>query len=423
MPSFAYSAVNTAGKTISGQVETSTKAEAYRRLQRDGLTPMRVNVLTVGAASAANTAAGPLSAREKEKIDVLSGVGPRLKKAQLILFTEEIADLLEAGLQLDQALRVISERQADPVLRRIGERLRVQLRDGTDFSKALKNASPTFDSLYTNMVAAGEAGGSLPPILRRLATTIQQMNDLNNKVVSAMIYPMFMIGACILLMVVFMTVLVPQLTELLKKSGQKLPVVTDLLIQTSKFVQQTWWMFLLGLLIAFFSFRGYVATPKGRLWWDRVKLGLPLFGPVLATRLYAQLCQGMANLVHNGIPLLNGLRLMSRATPNVYLQEVLTDAGKEVDDGVSLSNALRRSHQFPELMLDIIAVGEQTGRIGHSLEKAGVRYDKELDKRIKRLTGLISPIVLIFMAIVVTIVAYAIVSAIFQSVSSVRTRT
>ncbi|MEM7387093.1 MAG: type II secretion system F family protein, partial [Verrucomicrobiota bacterium] len=169
-------------------------------------------------------------------------------------------------------------------------------------------------------------------------------------------------------------------------------------------------------------FQLVVARPEGRAWWDQVKLKIPLFGPVMATRFYAGFCQALANLVVNGVPLLSGLRLMERATPNLFFRRLLTEVIASVGGGSSLSDGMRQARHFPNILVDMMAVGEQTGRLGHSLEKAALRYDKELDSRIKRLTALISPVIIIVMAVVVTIVAYSIVTAIFQSVSGIRGR-
>jgi general secretion pathway protein F/type IV pilus assembly protein PilC len=346
----------------------------------------------------------------------------KLKRAQLILFTEELADLLDGGLQIEQALRVMQERQEAVAIRRIAGILREQLREGSTVAKALKKASPSFDDLYCNLVAAGEVTGSLSSILRRLAKNLTIMAELQSKVASAMIYPAFLIGACTLLMIVFMTFMVPQITDLLAKSGQQLPAATQVLIRVNAFLGQWWWIILTVLTIAGLLFKGYISSPKGLLWWHQAKLKLPLFGPIIATRFYAQFAHSLGNLVNNGVPLLNSIKLVSRISNNVFIQALLTKVSASVAEGSPLSSSLRKIGQFPMMLVDMLAVGEQTGQLGKSLEKCAVRYDKELDKRIKRMTALISPVILVFMAVVVGIVAYSIVTAIFQSVSGIRGR-
>jgi type II secretory pathway component PulF len=216
MPAFAYTALTSTGQTVTGSVTVGSRAEAFRKIEAQALTPVKVTQEEKSDAAKAKIAAdeGPV----------------KLKRAQLILFTEELADLLDGGLQIDQAFRVMQERQEADALRRIASTMRNELREGSTVAKALRKASPSFDDLYCNLAAAGEVSGSLPSILRRLANNLAVMADLQAKVTQAMIYPAFLIGACIVLMVVFMTFMVPQIMDLMGKNGQKLPAATQLLI-------------------------------------------------------------------------------------------------------------------------------------------------------------------------------------------------
>ncbi|SKA98686.1 type IV pilus assembly protein PilC [Prosthecobacter debontii] len=411
MPSFSYTALNASGQTITGSLAVGSKAEVFRKLEAQALTPIKV---AEEAKSAQASAAAAAKLEDNQPV--------RLKRAQIILFTEELADMLDGGLQIDQALRVIAERQEDVALRRVSTILRDQLREGSTVAKALKKASPSFDDLYCNLVAAGEVSGSLSEILRRLAQNLAVMAELQAKVTSAMIYPAFLVSACVVLMIVFMTVMVPQITDLLAKSGQKLPFATQMLISFNTFLAQWWWVILAVLIITGLSFKAYIATPRGLMWWHETKLKLPLFGPVIATRFYAQFAHSMGSLVGNGVPLLNSIRLVSKISANVFIQSLLAKVTGLVAEGGALSSSLKKVSHFPLMLVDMIAVGEQTGMLGKSLEKCATRYDKELDKRIKRMTALISPIIIVFMAIIVGVVAYSIISAVFQSVNGIKSR-
>jgi general secretion pathway protein F/type IV pilus assembly protein PilC len=190
----------------------------------------------------------------------------------------------------------------------------------------------------------------------------------------------------------------------------------------SDFAAHWWWLIIVICTAAFLIFRGFIGTAQGRAWWDRAKLDAPLFGPVLSSRFYAQFCGSLGNLVNNGVPLLNGLKLSARATVNVFLKDLINKSSTIVGEGASLSYALRKVGYLPTLMLDMIAVGEQTGHLGKALEKVAQRYDKELDKRIKRMTAMITPVVLVIMAVIVGGVAYAVVTSIFQSMAGLRGR-
>ncbi|MFM7604879.1 MAG: type II secretion system F family protein, partial [Prosthecobacter sp.] len=213
MPAFTYTALTSTGQTVSGSLTMATKAEVFRQLEAQALTPVKVlqdEKAATHQAKKAEETSGPV----------------KLKRTQLILFTEELADMLDGGLQIEQALRVMQERQEAESLRRVAATLRNEIREGSTVAKALKKASPSFDELYCNLAAAGEVSGSLPSILRRLAQNLAVMADLQSKVTSAMIYPAFLISACIVLMVVFMTFMVPQITDLMSKNGQQLPAAT-----------------------------------------------------------------------------------------------------------------------------------------------------------------------------------------------------
>lgn len=408
MPSFTYTALTSNGQQVSGSIQVGSRLEAFRKLEAQALIPLKV----AEDAAAAKSKAAAQAADKAEPI--------KLKRQQIILFTEEMADLLDGGLQIDQALRVMEERQEAAALRKIANRLREDIREGSTVAKALRKASPSFDDLYCNLVAAGEVSGQLPPILRRLAGNLTVLQDLQSKVTQAMIYPAFLIGACVVLMVVFMTFMVPQITDLLAKSGQKLPVATQMLIAFNGFIGTWWWLILTILILLVLLFRAYIGTPKGLMWWHEFKLKMPLAGPVMATRFYAQFAHSLGNLITNGVPLLSSIKLVSKISANVFIQSLLTKVTAMVAEGTSISGALRKVGHFPTLLVDMIAVGEQTGQIGKSLEKAAVRYDKELDKKIRRMTAMISPVIIIFMAVIVGVVAYSIVTAIFQSVSGIR---
>jgi general secretion pathway protein F/type IV pilus assembly protein PilC len=410
MPSFSYIALTSAGQQSSGKVQAASRSDVFRQLEAKSLTPIKVS----------EDASAKTAAKDKATAEAARTEPIKIKRAQLILFTEELADLLDGGLQIDQALRILEDRQDSVQIRRISGILRTEIREGSTISKALKKASPSFDDLYLNLVSAGEVTGSLSEVLRRLAANLTVLQDLQAKVTQAMIYPALLILACIALLVVFMTVLVPQLTDLLKDSGSKLPPATEMLLAGTGFLERWWWLILAFVIAVALVFRGIIATPKGRLWWHTSQLTLPLFGPVISTRLYAQFAHSLGNLVNNGVPLLNGIKLATRAMSNLYLQGILNRAIALIGEGSSLSGALRKVGGFPTLLTDMVAVGEQTGSLGRSLEKSGLRYDKELDGKIKRLTTLISPAIMIFMAVIVGVVAYSIVTAIFSISQGVR---
>jgi type II secretory pathway component PulF len=222
------------------------------------------------------------------------------------------------------------------------------------------------------------------------------------------------------LIFLFMTYLVPQLTTLFRKTGKDLPVLTRLLVQTSDFFSLYWWAILAGIVAVVVGFLQLIRTKAGKRWWHRTPLNIPLFGSVLRGRFYSQFSQTMANLIENGIPLLNSLRLMTSATSNLHLRALMEKVVDSVGEGGSLSRALQKIGEFPPLYIDMIGVGEQTGDLAMALERIGRRYDKELNIQIQRLTSLVQPVVILVMAGMVGLIAYSIINGIFDAVSGLR---
>jgi type II secretory pathway component PulF len=412
MALFSYNAVSQDGGRVSGQVEAQSRAEAFRKLDRERLQPIS---LVQQEGVEANGTAPPRSGDEPVETRNI-----RLSGSQIILFTEEMSDLLDAGMQLEPALRVMEGRNELSSIKTVASALRQQVREGNSLSSALRVVSPSFGDLFCNLVAAGELSGSLPELLRRQAVFLVTLDDLRKKVVSALIYPAMIFVLGIGLIFLFMSYLVPQLTTLFQKTGRDLPVLTRVLVQTSDVFSHYWWAILASIIAVVVGFLQTIRMPLGRQWWHRTQLRLPLFGSVLRGRFYAQFSETMANLIANGIPLLNSLRLMTSAIGNLHIRGLMEKVVEMVREGGTLSRALQRTGEFPPLFIDMIAVGEQTGDLAKALERVGRRYDKELNIKIQRLTALVQPVVILVMAAMVGVIAYSIINGIFDAVSGLR---
>lgn len=237
-----------------------------------------------------------------------------------------------------------------------------------------------------------------------------------------MIYPLTVLLACAVLIFVFSTVLMPSLSEMMQKTGQDLPMVTILLIRFTDFMAKWWWLILTVLAVAGVSFRVLISTRKGRIWWDGYKMKIPAFGPVILGRFYAQFCHTLSNLVNNGVPLLNGLKLVSKGTPNHFIRNHLEAVVLDVGEGSSLARAMSKTEAFPEALVDRVAIGEQTGELGKAFSKAAAKYDEDLDVRISRLTTVVPTVMLVFVALIVGVVAYSMITTIFGSMAGIRSR-
>ncbi len=410
MPSFLYEAVSRAGERVRGELVAQNRADAFRKLDRDRLQPIKIQEKD-GATSSAQPVGQP---RLLTKVS--------LSRGQVILFTEELSDLLDAGLQIEQALRVMEARKELSKIKQIAAALRVRVREGSSLSNALRQVSSSFGDLYCNLVSAGEISGSLPELLKRQAAFLATIDDLQKRVVSALIYPAMIFVLGLGLIFLFMTYLVPQMTVLFEKTGKNVPFLTRLLIDVSAFFSHYWWAILASVALASFGFWQLIRHPRGKKWWHRVQLKIPVFGSVLRGRFYAQFAQTLANLLGNGLPLLSAMQLMRGATLNEHWRRALSEVTDYVGEGGAFSRGLQRLTDFPSLFIDMVAVGEQTGDLAKALDKVGKKYDKELNLRIQRLTSMVQPVIILVMALMVGVIAYSIINGIFDAVSGLQTR-
>ena len=426
MPLFAYKALASNGSVTTGEIDAADRPEALRLLDKKGLQP--VNLKESSSASVPSAAKNKAKAKPEETLrqpaakadeDEKIPDGPvKLKRSEVVMFTEELSDMLGAGLQLEPALKSMENRQELGNLKVVSFKIRQIVRDGVNFSVALKKASPSFGPLYCSLAAAGEASGALDEILKRQAHYLKTLAELQGRLILAMIYPAFLILAGIGVSIVFVTTLIPQLTALIESTpGGKIPLGAAILIAASDFLKKWWLVMVITLLAGAIFFKAWKDNDANKPAWDRMKLKLPLIGPVITSRFYVQFLETMANLVHNGLPLYRALELSRDATQNRSLRGHLDGVISQVGDGRSFSKAMIRSGAFPPLLIDMISVGEQTGKIDLSLRRAAERYDKELDKDLQRIMALIMPTVLIIMALLIGTMAYLMINAIFSTIS------
>jgi general secretion pathway protein F len=430
MPLFAYKALAANGSVTTGEIDATDRPEALRLLDRKGLQPVNLKETSGAAAPRKAKATGKTKAEDapraksKAKNDTDEAPIPegpiKLKRQEVVLFTEELSDMLGAGLQLEPALKSMENRQELGNLKAVSFKIRQIVRDGVNFSVALKKVSPSFGPLYCSLAAAGEASGALDVILKRQAHYLKTLAELQARLILAMIYPAFLIIAGIGVSIVFVTTLIPQLTALIESTpGGKIPLGAAILIALSDFLTKWWLVVVLTLIASFIFFKAWKDNEANKPAWDRIKLKLPLIGPVITSRFYVQFLETMANLVGNGLPLLRALELSRDATQNRSLRVELDRVIAQVGDGRSFSKALIRNGHFPPLLIDMISVGEQTGKIDMSLRRAAERYDKELDKDLQRIMALVMPSVLIIMAGLIGAMAYLMITAIFQTISNI----
>ena len=408
MAVFAYQGTGLDGQKRTGELEAPSRSEALRKLANDRIQPLSL-VAKADMVQGKSVRAAATPTR--------TGAAPghvRLSRGQVIQFTDELSDFLSSGLQLEPALQLMERREKKSAIKDVSAYLREKVRDGTSFSEALRTASPGFDDLYCNLVAAGEASGALAPMLKRQAKHLVDMQDLRNRVKIALIYPTVLVLAGIGAVAVFMTVLVPQMIKMFNKTGGSMPLATFLLIKASNGLHHYGLIILVAataLIVAFFA---YIGQPAGRRWWDASKLKIPLLGPLLVSSFYSQFCQTMANLLQNGLPLLGALKLTTGATGNVFYRSLLYRITDLVGEGTSLTRAMKSVGHFDANLRDLLKVGEQTGDLGVALDKVGARYEKEIQVKIDRIMAIVPLLIISALGLLVVLIAWSMLGGIFK---------
>lgn len=413
MPTFAYSANSPTG-LVTGELTASDRAEAFALLGKKKIQPIKLELV---ATIAAAKPSGKGTAAATSTTPVVKGP-IRLKLQQVVLFVEELADLVGAGIQLEPALATMERRRELSGIKSLAAQLRTKVRDGMSFSKAVASTSPSFGGLFCALASAGEASGSLGTILKRQAQYMRALQALRSKVLSALLYPAFLIVAAVSVTLLFVVYLIPKLTEMLDSTGGSLPLAARIILKISDTFKATWWMLLLAGAATFILGRAWVARPESAVPWSRFKLRLPLFGSIFRARFYVQFLETMANLLGNGLTMVHAMQLTHQAIENPYLRKEFEEVMRHVGEGVALSRALDRSGQFPPLLIDMVSVGEQTGDMSAALARAAERFDRELSKKIDTLAALIQPLIVCLMAGMVGLMAYLMMTTIFQTISS-----
>ena len=438
MPRFAYRARNAQGQLVEGQVEAGDRATAIQLIEQKRCVPIKIEAaggdpksatpkVNGNAKTAANSMSSAVATRPVAAAPVVVPVatgGAKLSHGQRLFFTEQLSYLLSAGMTLDEALGILVKRLKQPALQQLTAGLHKSLLDGRSFSQALRDYPRIFSSLYVNLVMAGEASGALSDILGRLVKHLGSMKQLRDRVQQALIYPAFLAVVGLALVIIFITVMVPQLNAFFNNTnGGTLPLPTRILIGVNEVVVKFWWLGVAAGFAAYALFKMLTRSPAGRLAWDRMRLGAPALGSVMRYSFYAQFARTMGTLLQNGVTLLRTMELLEDMSGNSFLRGCMHRSHAALVDGSSLSNALSREQVFPELYLDMMAVGEQSGRFAETMQMVADVYERELDGRIKIATAIIPPIIVVMIAVVVGAVVFSIISAVFSVTNSLQVNT
>jgi type II secretory pathway component PulF len=423
MPEFRYVARNCEGKLIEGVLTCPDRAAAIHHVERERAVPIRIEPVQATNPAPPTESRPPAqpSRASEPAAEMLAPVKTdRIGHNQLYLFTEQLAHLLTAGMTLDEGLGIMVRRLKHPRLGGLSKALHQSLVEGRSLSQAMREYPLIFSSLYANMVAAGEASGALPDILKRLVRHLAGIKALRDKVQQALVYPALLVLVGAALIVVFIKVMVPQLMGFFAKTGQTLPLPTRILLEINRLLTAYGWLVLLTGAGLYFAFKAFTKSPEGRKSWDTLVWKLPVFSGILRYRYYAQFARTLGTLMENGVTLLRSLELLEEISGNLYVRDRMTAVRKAVMDGATMSVALGEQQLFPELFIDMMAVGEQAGKFGQTMGMIADVYERELDKQVQITTSLVPPLVMLGIAAVVGLVVYGILSAVFSLTSGLR---
>ena len=411
MANFGYVALNAQKAKVSGAIEAADRRGALAALKAQGLTP-----LSISEQAAPKEAKGKQGGESFWKLS--SGPAKRMKPAEVLLFTSELADLIEAGMTLGAALNSLAN-QGDPNsgICVVSADLRDRIMRGEAFSDAVNAHPKTFPGIYGNMVRAGEASGAMVEVLHRLTEHYERNQSMKSKIVSAMTYPAIVLGMGVVAVIFAMVKIVPQFTELFASMGRELPLPTRMLMAMSDGLIKYGVVYAVAAVALIVLLRKW-CTGSGRMKWDGFKLRMPLVKGLIASGAFASLAYTMQTLLANGVNVLQALRISEETCGNAVIGAELRKARERVTDGTTISGPLAQSGVFPRMMTDMMALGEQTGNLPNALGHIGKRYEAELNRNIKVFTTALEPLLIILVAVVVGFVAIAILSAVFSATSA-----
>ena len=381
MPNYVWKGRNRAGLVQEGVLAADSKDIALSSLRRQ-------NIVVTGI-------------RERGKEISLTKVGRRVPPKTLAIFTRQFSVMIDAGLPLVQCLEILANQQEHKNFQKILLQVRQDVEAGSTLADAMRRHPKAFNNLYVNMIAAGEAGGILDTILQRLSVYIEKAVKLASQVKAALIYPVAVIViACIVVAVILLKV-IPTFAALFTSLGAELPFPTRVVIAASNFLARYFIFFVIGIVAAIFAFRRYYATYRGRRVVDGLVLKIPVLGQIMRKISVARFCRTLATLTSSGVPILEALDITARTSGNAIIEDAIQDVRKSVEGGKTIVEPLRDSGVFPNMVVQMIGVGEQTGALDQMLNKIGDFYEDEVDAAVAGLVKLLEPVMIFILGTII----------------------
>ena len=383
MANYSYQAINESNGNIkSGTVEAKNKQDAIRKIEAENLSVFELEA--------------------ENQIEGETGSGFSLffnKQANLILFTNQMANLLKSGIRLGEALKIVSRLVKDNNFRKIIDQVHQSLIGGKGFAESLAEHPQYFSSSYVNMIKAGEEGGFLALTCQRLANNLEENSELKSFIISSLIYPVILLLVAIIAIVVMIIFVLPNFSSIYENYGTKLPKTTQLLLDSSDFLVNYWWIIILSIVGLVITIVSYYQSASGKKKIDSYLLEFPILGNFIISISIARLCKSIGSMLESGVPLLKSIRMSKNITSNVILQQGLAEAARKVKRGSHLSEALDKVNVFPEVVTYMIGIGEETGQLSNMLLEISENYEQDSKKTLEKFMKIFEPVVILIMGV------------------------
>lgn len=422
MPKFRYVAMDPKGREVEGMIDADNEARALATIKEKGLFPTSVTDMSGGRGGARKPTRG--GAPSKGAVSKpQGGMGKELKlpgflgkmtqgkvaSKQIMLFTRQLATLVDAGLPLLKSLHVLQRQEKVPQFRLALQGMAESVEGGSTFAEALAQYPNVFTQFYINMVKAGEASGALQAILTRLAEFMEKSQKIKSKVKGAMVYPMVVLVMAVVILAVLMVFVIPKFKEIFDDllQGRGLPLLTEMVIGASEFMIKQWYIGLIIIVALVFTFKTLSKTATGQQTLDKIKLKIPIFGSLLKKTAIGNFARTLGTLLTGGVPILQALNIVREVTNNAVLSKAVATVHDSVKEGETIVVPLEASGVFPSMVVSMIQVGEETGALPEMLMKIAETYDDEVDTAVEALTSVIEPIMIILLAVIVGTIVIA----------------
>ena len=425
MPQFSYKARRRTGEVVEGMLEVADRSAALVQIERLGLFPVAVDAAK-GSAIAAAAAAERQSGQKRDWRAILP---PTLRAAmsqkrkpklqELATFTQQMANLLSSGMPLTVALNSMTHLESKGIAADVSRDLKQDVMEGRSLSDSMAKQPRIFSDLYVNMVRAGEQSGALVEVLRRMADHFERFAQVQSKFTSALVYPAFVSVVGVGIMFFFMTYMLPKFMSIFEGMNVPLPLMTQILVSVSHIFAAYWWLMLGVVIAAVIIFKRFQATEQGRRQIDHWRMNMPVFGKVVKLNIFGQFARTLSTLLENGVPVLTALKITEQIIPNSIVKEAIAKTREEVTDGKTIAQPLARSKIFPQLMVDLVKIGEDTGDVPGALKNVADTYENELAIALRVMTNMIEPVLIIVMAVGVGFLLLSVLSAMFAITANI----